>query len=160
MKLKTRVFTLTYGLLSAFAAIILMPASSGAGVELSRGQTLYAPAYSHVYIGDKGAPFNLAATLSVRNTDPSNSIILISADYYDSNGKFVRRMMLKPVTLKPLASTSFFVKERDTSGGFGASFIVKWRAEKDVCVPLVETIMIGSYSGQGISFISPAIEIR
>ncbi len=45
------------------------------------------------------------------------------------------------------------------SGGFGAGFIVKWRADKEACVPLVESIMIGSYSGQGISFIGSSREI-
>jgi hypothetical protein len=113
-----------------------------------------------VYIGDRAVPFNLAATLSVRNADMSNPITVVSADYYDSNGKLVRRMVQKPFSLKPLASSSFFIKERDTSGGFGASFIVRWRADREVNAPVVESLMIGTYSGQGISFTGSAQEIR
>ena len=131
-----------------------------AEVRLSRGQALYVPTYSHVYIGDRAAPFNLAATLSVRNADMSNPITVVSVDYYDSNGKLVRRMVQKPFSLKPLASSSFFIKERDTSGGFGASFIVRWRADREVNAPVVESLMIGTYSGQGISFTGSALEIR
>jgi hypothetical protein len=144
----------------AFIVSMLAPCSSPAEVKLMKGQTLYVPAYSHVYIGDKAAAFNLATTLSIRNTDPTNNITLISADYYNSNGVLVRKMVQKPLTLKPLSSTSFFIKERDTSGGFGASFIVRWQSAKEVNVPLVESIMVGSYSGQGISFIGSSRETR
>ena len=37
---------------------------------LSRGQAVYVPAYSHIYIGDREHPFYLTVTLSIRNTDP------------------------------------------------------------------------------------------
>ena len=36
---------------------------------LSKGQTVYVPAYSHIYIGGKKRPFELAITLSIRNID-------------------------------------------------------------------------------------------
>ncbi|MBU2627056.1 MAG: DUF3124 domain-containing protein, partial [Proteobacteria bacterium] len=38
--------------------------------ELSYGQTIYVPAYSHIYIGDRERPFLLTVTLSIRNIDP------------------------------------------------------------------------------------------
>jgi hypothetical protein len=44
-------------------------------IFLSTGQTVYVPIYSHIYSGLKGRPFNLAATLSIRNTDPKHWII-------------------------------------------------------------------------------------
>ncbi len=154
-----RMFKMLIRLICGLVLWAMMAGGSRAEAMSAKGQTLYVPAYSHVYIGDRAVPFNLATTLSVRNTDPTGAVTLISVDYYNSDGELVRRMMRKPVTLKPLASTSFFVKERDMSGGFGASFIVKWRADREVSVPLVESVMIGSYSGQGISFIGSSREI-
>ncbi len=126
----------------------------------SRASTVYIPVYSHVYTGNKALPVNLATTLSVRNTDLKNRITIDSADYYNSDGKLVRRMLDKPVLLGPLASTSIFIMEKDTTGGFGASFLVRWHAAMEVSTPVIECLMIGAYSGLGISFVSPGQEIR
>jgi len=38
--------------------------------NLSNGQTVYVPAYSHIYFGNNEKPFSLAVTLSIRNIDP------------------------------------------------------------------------------------------
>ncbi|MEW5745895.1 MAG: DUF3124 domain-containing protein [Nitrospirota bacterium] len=129
-------------------------------VQLRKGQTVYVPAYSHVYITDRAYPFNLAVTLVIRNTDPRNAITVTAVEYYDDHGKLVRRFINKPRTLGPMASTSFFIKESDTSGGIGANFIVRWNAEREVNAPIIESVMIGGRSGQGISFTSPGQEIR
>jgi hypothetical protein len=83
------------------------------------------------------------------------SYSVTSADYYDSNGRLLKKHFDKPLVLKPLASTEIFIPESDTSGGFGASFIVRWTSEKPVASPVVECLMIGARSGQGISILSP-----
>jgi hypothetical protein len=44
--------------------------------------------------------------------------------------------------------------EGDTVGGSGANFLVKWQAKSKVNPPLIEGVMIGTRSGQGISFVS------
>lgn len=126
----------------------------------SKGSTVYVPVYSMVYTGDRAVPVNLASTLSIRNTDPKNSIRIDSADYYSATGQLVRKMLAKPLQLAPLASTSFFIQEKDTSGGFSTSFLVRWAAAKDVCPPIIECVNIGAYSGLGISFITLGQEIR
>jgi hypothetical protein len=123
-------------------------------------RTVYVPVYSHVYTGNRALPVNLATTLSIRNTDLTNQITITGADYYSSRGKLLRRMLAKPVSLGPLASTSIFIEEKDTSGGFGASFLVRWHAARQVSTPIIECLMIGAYSGLGISFVSPGQEIR
>ncbi|MDD5286839.1 MAG: DUF3124 domain-containing protein [Desulfuromonadaceae bacterium] len=129
-------------------------------VRLSKGQTVYVPAYSNVFTGPRKLPFQLAATLSIRNTDLSNAIRITSIDYYDTNGKLVRRYLEKPLALGPLASTYIHIEEKDVSGGFGANFIVRWLGDKVVNTPIIECVMIGATSGQGISFVSPGQEIR
>jgi len=148
------------GVAMAAAAAVWGAGSAGAEVRISKGQTLYVPVYSHVYTGDRALPFNLAATLGIRNTDPAGTVTVTRVDYHDSNGRLVKRFLAGPVTLPPQGSTSFYLKERDTSGGFGAHFIVVWEASREVNEPIVESVMIGARSGQGISFVSPAREIR
>ena len=121
------------------------------------GQTVYVPIYSHIYhYNSQDQVMNLSATLSIRNTDLTNSIIITSVRYYDSDGKLIRQDIKSPVELKPLASTDFFIAADDTSGGSGANFIVEWVAEKTVYEPVIEAVMISTSSSQGISFVSPA----
>jgi hypothetical protein len=124
------------------------------GIELSKGQTVYVPAYSHIYSGDAEYKFLLAVTLSIRNTDPKNAFTIISVDYFDTNGKLIKKYLEKPVTLAPMASTRYVVKESDESGGSGANFIVTWKADQAVHWPIIESVMIGTRSQQGISFTS------
>lgn len=129
-------------------------------IRISKGQTVYVPAYSNVFTGPKKLPFQLATTLSIRSTDLSASIRIVSIDYYDTNGRLIRRYLDKPVSLAPLASTSVHIEEKDASGGFGANFIVRWVGDRPVNAPIIECVMIGATSGQGISFVSSGQEIR
>ncbi|MGB3204969.1 MAG: DUF3124 domain-containing protein [Crinalium sp.] len=124
------------------------------------GQTIYVPAYSHIYFENQQQAIDLSATLSIRNTDLNNSIIVTSVLYYDTNGKLVKSYLEKPITLTSLASTDFVVERTDKSGGLGASFIVEWVAEKKVSNPIVEAVMISAANTQGISFISPGRVIK
>jgi hypothetical protein len=129
-------------------------------VRLSKGQTVYVPAYSNVFTGPRKLPFQLATTLSIRNTDLSASFQVTAIDYYDTSGKLVRRYLDKPQILGPLASIFVHIEEKDTSGGFGANFIVRWSSDKTINTPIIECVMIGATGGQGISFVSSGQEIK
>jgi hypothetical protein len=120
----------------------------------SSGQMVYIPIYSHIYSGDREYPFPLAATLSIRNTDPKNSIIILAVDFYGPDGKLIRSYLKTPVKMERLASIRYVVKESDKSGGSGANFIVEWASDTKVNPPIVESIMIGTRSQQGLSFTS------
>lgn len=124
------------------------------------GQTIYVPVYSHIYYENKQKSLNLAATLSIRNTDSNNPIFITAVRYYGSEGQLIQQYLEQPIKLAPLASTDFVVARTDTSGGSGANFIVEWVAMKVVIEPIVEAIMISAEIGQGISFISPGKVIK
>lgn len=129
-------------------------------VKIVAGQTVYVPIYSHIYMVEQSRTMNLTATLSVRNTDLSDRLIIAAVNYYDSNGKLVRKYLEQPVEIKPLASASFVVDQEETSGGVGAAFIVEWVAQKKVSAPVIESVMINTGGNQGISFISPGRVIK
>ena len=150
-------------LLAAMAALVCAMFGFGPGkalaggaatVSLSQGQTIYVPVYSHIYHGIKARPFNLTVTVSVRNTDPRRPMTVASADYYDTEGKLVRRFLEAPVTMPPLGTREFIVEERDEAGGSGANCILRWTAAEAINAPVVEAVMIGASSNQGISFVS------
>lgn len=120
------------------------------------GQTVYVPIYSYIYHhNSQNRIINLSATLSIRNTDLKNSIIVTSVRYYDTEGQLIRQDLEQPIELKALASTSFFVASDDSQGGAGANYIVEWVAETQVSEPVIEAVMISTSSSQGISFVSP-----
>jgi hypothetical protein len=123
--------------------------------RVAAGQTVYVPAYSSVLTSDQAQRFQLAVTMSVRNTDPDNPIVLVKARYYDGDGRVVRDYVKRPLRIGPMASTEFFVMEGDTSGGVSASFLVEWLAERRVSPPVVESVMVGTASTQGVSFVCP-----
>lgn len=127
--------------------------------ELSKGQLIYVPAYSHIYSGDRERPFLLTVTLSIRNTDPDHQIKITLVDYYETQGKLLKKYIDKPTTLGPLESLRYVIPEKDKSGGSGANFIVKWQSDNFVNPPIVETIMIGARNQQGVSFTSRGQEI-
>jgi len=156
MRYKISLPLLIYFLLVIFSIGILSPAAGSADedIRLSSGQTVYVPIYSHVYSGVKGRPFDLAATLSIRNTDPKHPISIVSVRFYDTAGRLVREYLDAPITLDVLASTRYIIAEGEKPGGSGANFIVVWKSDKAVNLPIIEGVMIGTRSGQGISFVS------
>lgn len=150
-KRESRIWILT----GFFLTVVLgCMATASADVKRVRSQTVYVPAYSHIYYGDREMPFYLTVTLSIRNTDPVNPITLLSVDYFDTDGKLIKRYQDSDAKLPPIGSTRFVVKESDKSGGSGASFIVKWKAGTKVTEPIIETVMVSTATQQGISFTS------
>jgi len=145
-----------------FCCLFLGTGTAGAASEilLSKGMTVYVPIYSHIYSGDREHPFYLAATLSIRNTDPKHTINILSVDYYDSKGKLLKSYLENSISLNPLSATRYIIKESDKSGGSGASFIVKWKSDVKVNAPIIESIMIGTKTQQGISFITQGRAIQ
>jgi hypothetical protein len=124
--------------------------------KIVMGQTIYVPIYSHIYHdSSQDNVMNLSATLSIRNTDLANSIIITAVRYYDTNGRLIKQYVDNPLKLKPLASTEIFIEAQNVTGGSGANFIVEWVAEKRVSEPIIEAVMISTASAQGISFVSP-----
>lgn len=137
--------------------LLLFPPLSAHAEEtmnLSQGQTVYVPAYSHIYVGNREQPFLLTVTLSIRNIDAKHPVTITAADYYDTKGKRIKKYLERPVLLAPWESIRFVVPQKDKSGGSGANFVVEWNSDKAVNPVLVEAIMIGAESQQGISFTS------
>ena len=155
MKIKHRPPNCIYFLVLIFSIGILTPADSSADdLQLSMGQSVYVSIYSHIYSGIKARPFDLVAILSIRNTDIDQPVMIVAVKYYDTEGKLLKEYLDEPLELNALASTRYIIKEDDKAGGSGANFIVKWKSNKKVTPPIIEAVMIGTHSGQGISFVS------
>ncbi len=136
------------------ALFLLFSATPGQTRPHSDGQTVYVPAYSHIYFGNKERPLLLSVTLSIRNIDPKTAITITSVEYNKTEGGLVRHFLNEPRTVPPLGAIRYVVNESDNTGGSGASFLVKWNAKQKINPPIIETVMIGTQSQLGISFTS------
>ncbi len=115
-------------------------------------RAVYVPAYSHVY-SNGGQAYLVETTLSIRNTDPQQAIVISAVRYFDTQGKLVKDHLAQALRLGPLESTEFLVEKRDVSGGSGANFVVEWSAEGAVNPPIIEAVMIGFAGSNSISLI-------
>jgi hypothetical protein len=138
----------------AMISFFTVPLRADGNINRSSGQTVYVSIYSHIYSGIKARPFELSAVLSIRNVDPKNSLTITTVRYYDSEGNPIKDYLDQPVQLRALASIRYIIPEGDKTGGSGANFIVKWKSENKINAPIIESVMIGTRSGQGISFVS------
>jgi len=142
--------------LAVLGLLGILPAGPAeAAGPLSTGATVYVSIYSNIYSGPRGRPYQLGAMLSVRNTDLQYPITVLSAIYYNTRGEVIRNYIAEPLELGPLASKDYYIKEKDKTGGTGANFIVQWQSSRPVNQPIIEALMLGLTSGQGISFICP-----
>lgn len=153
------------GLIVAGALLTVMLMSrpqvlAGKVSDLAKGGTVYVPAYSHVYHGDKERPFYVTTTLSIRNVDTAHPITVDEINYHDFKGQLLRKCIEKPILIGPQAAEEVIIGESDRSGGFGAHFIVRWKSGHEVNPPIMETVMIGSSGQQGISFTTRGQTIR
>ncbi len=91
-----------------FLALLLLVITDSAAAQsnpkLSNGQLVYVSTYSNVFVNNLNTKFQLSTLLSIRNTDPKYSITVLLADYFDSDGRKIKRYIYSPVRLAPFAS--------------------------------------------------------
>lgn len=154
-----------------FAAALLLPfcfaqpTSAQDAFPRTKGQSVYVPVYSHISHGNldsQGQPMALllSTMLSIRNTDPAQTITVMSARYYDTDGKVLREYVAKPMTLGTMGSTEYFIEHRDKSGGSGANFVVEWISDKPVNPPIIESVNAYFFGTQSVAFTSPGRPIH
>jgi hypothetical protein len=132
-------------------------AQADAPLPVTTGQTIYVPSYSHIPHGNfdkRGKPDRmlLSTLLSIRNTDHERPMTLVSAKYYDTDGKLIREYAPKPVEIAPMATIQYMVENKDDTGGSGAKFLVVWKSASPISAPLVETVNAYFFGTQSMAF--------
>ncbi len=126
--------------------------------NFARGKT-YLPVYSHIYHIHKHRTYDLTVTISIRNVSLADSVYILNADYYNTDGVNIRQYLKSPVYLKPMETVEIIISELDKKGGSGANFVFDWAMRNDKNPPLFEAVMISTYGQQGLSFITRGIQI-
>ena len=68
--------------------------------------------------------------------------------------------MAAPLVFKPPSSKELVLKISEPTRSSGANFIVRWKAEEPVNLPLVEGLMVGFMQNHGISFLTQGRDIQ
>ncbi len=126
--------------------------------SLHKGRT-YLPAYSHIYHIQEHRAFALTITASIRNISMADTVYILAADYYNTEGVKIRGYVKKPIYLKPLETLEIIIAEQDVEGGSGANFVFDWASPNEKHPPLFEAVMISTYGQQGISFTTRGVEV-
>ena len=120
----------------------------------------YLSVYSQIFSVTEHRTHNLTSMISMRNTSEFDTIYLLRAEYYDTNGKSVRKYFDSSIFLAPMETTEIIIDETDVSGGTGSNFIIEWKIPKNCPEPLFEGIMTSTMGQQGLSFTTQAKRIK
>jgi hypothetical protein len=128
------------------------------------GQHLYLPIYSHIWHGEvdkNGQPMKalISISVSIRNTDPAKSIIITSAQYFDTGGKKLKEYLASPKSIGPMGTYEIFVPRSDDTGGSGANFVIAWKSDAPASPPIVEGLHANLPAGRSIAFTTTARQI-
>jgi hypothetical protein len=130
------------------------------------GQTLYLPIYSVVWHGDipsrNGEPMKayMSALVSIRNTSLKTPLKLLSARYYNTEGKLLKEFVSASRSIPPMGTVELFIEKSESAGGSGANFIIQWAAATETNPPIVEAVHIDNQGGRPYSFITTARAIN
>jgi hypothetical protein len=128
-------------------------------VRYTHIDSIYVPIYSDIYSRSKDVHFLLTATLSIRNTSYSDTLLISTIDYFDTQGELVRNYLDKTIFIKPMASMDYVIDEDDDTGGTGANFIVIFHTQSNNVKPVIQSVMISTNGQQGIAFTTEGISI-
>lgn len=123
-------------------------------------QTFYVPIYSDIYTDRDNRKVLLSATLSVRNTTLNQSLYINKIDYYGTDGTFLKSYLNSQVELPPMATLNYIVEKEEDKGGSGANFIIEVEGLDDTVTPVIEAIMVGSYSNKAFSFSAEGTPVK
>ena len=120
----------------------------------------YLPVYSRIYQQHKNKTYNLTVTVSLRNISLTDTVYVLTAEYFNTEGDFIRSYFSKPIQLKPLETADIIIDETDNEGGTGGNFIFNWAVKDKNVEPLFEAVMISTTGQQGMSFLTRGIIIQ
>lgn len=127
--------------------------------NLESGKT-YLSVYSQIYSRSERKTHDLTVTVSMRNPNPTDTIYIEKAEYFDNHGVSVRTYFDKPIYLAPMETAEIIIDESDKAGGTGANFLFDWKIKNTSTKPFFEAIMISTSGQQGLSFTTQGIELN
>jgi hypothetical protein len=132
---------------------------------LSQSDTLdygksYLSVYSQMYSFTQNQKYNMTAMISMRNVSEVDTIYLLRADYFNTEGAKIRTYFDYPIYLLPMETIEIVIDQSDIEGGTGSNFLFEWKTPVDAPEPLFEGVMNSMQGNQGVSFLTRGRRVR
>lgn len=119
---------------------------------------VYVPVYSNIYQRTRNDRTSLTSTLSIHNTSETDTLYISRIDYYNTEGKLVRKYIESTIFLNTFETLEYVVDEGDETGGSGANFVIEWYGNKKLN-PIFQAVMIGGLGNKSFSFTTNGVEV-
>lgn len=126
--------------------------------SLYKTKKVYVPVYSDIYQRTRNERTLLTSTLSIHNTSETDTLYLSRIDYYNTEGKLVRKYIESTIFLTTFETLEYVVDEEDKTGGSGANFVIEWYGNEKLN-PIFQAVMIGGLGNKSFSFTTEGVEI-
>lgn len=120
----------------------------------------YLSVYSQIYSQTEHKTHDLTATISLRNTNLTDTIYIDKAEYFDTGGKSIRTYFDQTIFVSPMETVEIVIDELDKEGGTGGNLLFEWRILPSSAEPLFESVMISTSGSQGLSFATQGKRIK
>lgn len=124
--------------------------------SLTKSRKVYVPVYSNIYQRTRNDRTSLTSTLSIHNTSETDTLFISRIDYFNTDGKLVKKYLKSPIYLNTFQTLEYVVDEDDDSGGSGANFVIEWYGDKKLN-PLFQAVMIGGLGNKSFSFTTEGV---
>jgi hypothetical protein len=118
----------------------------------------YLSVYSEIYSNKEKTTHKLTVTIGMRNISSKDTVYILGADYYDTQGSLIKTYFEHPIYILPLETAELVLSENDEGGGTGGNFIFEWASANSTIEPLFEAVMISTSGQQGISFVTQGVK--
>jgi hypothetical protein len=116
--------------------------------------------YSQIYLRTINDQAQLTTTVSIHNPNLDHQIYIDKAVYYNTAGEPIRTYFEETIYINPMETVQIIIDGIDNQGGTGANFVFDWQIKPGINEPIMEAIMISTYSSQGISFVTSGKKIK
>lgn len=117
---------------------------------------VYVPVYSNIYQRSRNERTSLTSTMSIHNTSETDTLYIRRVDYYNTEGKLIKRYLDSPIYLNTFETIEYVVDEADESGGSGANFVIEWYGSEKLN-PIFQAVMIGGLGNKSFSFTTEGV---
>lgn len=126
--------------------------------SIYKTKKVYVPVYSDIYQRTRNDRTLLTSTLSIHNTSETDTLFISRIDYYNTEGKLVRKYIESAIFLNTFETLEYVVDEEDKTGGSGANFIIEWYGNEKLN-PIFQAVMVGGLGNKSFSFTTEGVEV-
>ncbi len=122
------------------------------GMDSLESGKSYLSVNSVIYSSTQHSIRNLTVTVSLRNTDEYDTIYMGRVDFFDTDGRLLKKYTSSPVFLKPMETIEIVISQNDPTGGSGGNFIFEWKTPPGATEPVFESVMLSVMGNNAFAY--------